>query len=186
MIILGEPEMINSMSSQIYVTLKLDPFYQAFLRARFQVPPGEPFRFSKGHDLSLFFQAMLRPLPADYREPDFGQNAFVVEIPWMEHKNPLTYRYVSPERNVMFCGRVMRYWKMVAHDIIYQARKMGMEKKEIIFFLLEELEIPLQYSDRVERDYSRYLAEERTRQFRMKNKRVKNVKKMSDRTLNSI
>jgi len=63
---------------------------------------------------------------------------------------------------------------------------MGMEKKEVIFFLLEELDIPLQYSDRVERDYSRYLAEERTRHFRVKNKKLKNVKKMSDKTLNSI
>ena len=174
------------MSSGIHVTLKLDPFYQAFLRARFQIPEGEPFRFSKGHDLSLFFQAMLRPLPADFRETDYGQWAFRIEIPYMEHKNPLTYRYISPERMVMFSSRVMRYWKMIAHDIITQARKMGMEKKEIIFFLLEELDIPLQYSDRVERDYSRYLAEERTRHFRVKNKKLKNVKKMSDKSLNSI
>jgi hypothetical protein len=174
------------MSSGIYCTLKLDPFYQAFLRSRFQVPDDQVFRFSKGHDLSLFFQAMLRPAPPHFEDPDFGEDTFIVEIPFMEHKNPATYRYVSPERMVMFSSRVMRYWKMIAHDIISQARKMGMEKKEIIFYLLEELEIPLQYSDRVERDYSRYLAEERTRHFRMKNKKLKNVKKMSDRSLNAV
>ncbi len=68
------------MPSGIFCTVRLDPFYQAFLRARFEQPPGEPFRFSKGHDLSLFFQAMLRPLPPDHPEPDHGENAFVIEI----------------------------------------------------------------------------------------------------------
>jgi hypothetical protein len=173
------------MSSQIYCTLKLDPFYQAFLRARFQQPAGEPFRFSKGHDLSLFFQAMLRPVPPGHKDPDYGQSAFVVEVPWMEHKSAETYRYVSQERNVMFCSRVMRYWKMVSHDIISQARRLGMEKKEVIFFLLEELEIPLQYSDRVEREYSRYKQEERQRRFASKNKMLKNVKKITDKSLRS-
>jgi hypothetical protein len=174
------------MPSGIFCTVRLDPFYQAFLRARFEQPPGEPFRFSKGHDLSLFFQAMLRPLPPDHPEPDHGENAFVIEIPWMEHKNPQTYRWISPERNVMFCGRVMRYWKLISHDIIAQARRLGMEKKEVIFFLLEELEIPLQYSDRVEREYSRYLQEERQRRFVSKNKMLKSVKKISDRRLKSL
>lgn len=185
MIILGEPITINSMSSQIYCTLKLDPFYQAFLRARFEQQEGETFRFTKGHDLSLFFQAMLKPIPPGWKEPDYGEDAFTIEIPWMEHKNAQTYRWISPERNVMLCSRVMRYWKMVSHDIISQARKLGMEKKEIIFFLLEEMEIPLQYSDRVEREYSRYLKEERQRRFVSKNKLLKNVKKLSDRRLKS-
>jgi len=174
------------MSSEIYCTLKLDPFYQAFLRARFQVPEGEPFRFSKGHDLSLFFQAMLRPVPRDFVQPDFGKDAFVIEIPLMEHKSAQVYRYVSPERNVMFSSRVMRYWRMIAHDVITQARRMGMEKKEVIFFLLEELDIPIQYSDRVEREYSRFLQEERQRRFLSKNKMLKNVKKIADKSLKSL
>jgi hypothetical protein len=171
------------MPSEIFCTLELDPFYQAFLRARFQVPEGEPFRFSKGHDLSLFFQALLRPAPPHFMEPDFGEDSFLIEIPFIEHKNPATYRYVSPERMVMFSSRVMRYWKMVAHDIITQARRMGMEKKVL----------PAGgtgYPPAVFRPGGKGLLplpgrrEDET--FPDENKKLKNVKKMSDKRLNSI
>lgn len=169
------------MSTGVICTMKLDPFYQAFLRARFEQIGDGVFSFPKGHDLSLMLQFLLKPKPRDFDCSEWGEWAFRIEVPFMEHKNPQTYNYLSEARTIVLTSRIMRYWKFLAHDIITEARRRGMQKKEIIYFLLEEMDIPVFYSDRIEREYSRYLIEERQRKFLCKKKMLKDVKKMSDK-----
>jgi hypothetical protein len=132
------------------------------------------------------FQFLLKPRPRDIEviyPPDWG---FKVYVPYMEHKNPQTYNYISEKRSVVLGSRIMRYWKMVSHDIISDARRRGMEKKEVVYFLLEEMDLPDYYTDRIEREYSRYLLEERQRRFLCKKKMLKNVKSMSDKRMKIV
>lgn len=168
-----------------YCVIKLDPFYQAFLRARFNEDGKNSngiFYFGKGHDLSLLLQFLLRPKPSGAKLQNYGAHTFKIGIPAMEHKNPQTYCYLSDDRQSILTRRIMRYWKLVSHDCISEARRRGISKKDIVYMLLEELDLPDYYSDRVEREYSRFLHEERNRKYLRQQKEVlKNVKKLSVR-----
>jgi hypothetical protein len=169
------------MAKEHFCIIKLDPFYQAFLRARFeQTNQNGVFVFDKGHDLSLLLQFLVKPKPVDYKPTDYGVSSFRIAIPAMEHKNPATYNYLSEERQLILVKRIMRYWKMISHDVIAEARRRGVDKKEIVYMMLDELDLPEYYSDRIEREYSRYLHEERNRKYlRQKKVMLKNVKKLS-------
>jgi hypothetical protein len=171
------------MPTGVVCRIKLDPFYQAFLRSRFEQKDIDVFSFPKGHDLSLLFQFLLKPKPSDPELIEPAEWVFGIDVPYMEHKNPFTYNYISKTRTIILASRIMRYWKMVSHDIISESRRKGMEKKEVIYFLLEELELSDDYMDRIEREYSRYLLEERQRKFLCKKKLLKNVKKLSDKRM---
>lgn len=160
------------MGKDNYCQIRLDPFYQAFLRARFDQLNSNNgmFEFDKGHDLSLMFQFLLRPKPPGYKQPLYGAEAFKIRIPAMEHKNPQTYCYLSDDRQQLLIKRIMRYWKMVSHDIIAEGRRRGIQKKDLVYMLLDEMDLPEYYSDRIEREYSRFLHEERNRKY-LKHKR---------------
>lgn len=161
--------------------IRLDPFYQAFLRARFdQTGSNTAFEFNKGHDLSLLFQFLLKPKPAGCKLPIYGPETFKIAIPAMEHKNPATYNYLSEERQQVLVKRIMGYWKLVSHDVIAEGRRRGVPKKDMVYLLLDEMDLPEYYADRIEREYSRYLHEERNRKY-LKHKKdmLKSVKCLS-------
>lgn len=171
------------MAKDNFCVIKLDPFYQAFLRARFN-NDGENangvFYFDKGHDLSLLLQFLVKPKPIGAKLQHYGSETFKIGIPAMEHKNPKTYCYLSDDRQMILVKRIMRYWKLVSHDCITEARRRGINKKDIVYMLLEELDLPEFYSDRIEREYSRFLHEERNRKyFKHKKEMLKNVKRLS-------
>lgn len=171
------------MGRDSYCLIKLDPFYQAFLRARFNscgLNSNGIFYFDKGHDLSLLLQFLLKPKPVEHKVQNYGASTFKLGIPFMEHKNSKTYCYLSEDRQMILVKRIMRYWKLVSHDCITEARRRGINKKDIIYMLLDEMDLPEFYSDRIEREYSRFLHEERNRKyFKHKKEMLKNVKYMS-------
>lgn len=171
------------MAKDNFCVIKLDPFYQAFLRARFNdkgVNANGIFFFDKGHDLSLLLQFLLKPKPIAHKVQNYGSSTFKLGIPAMEHKNPKTYCYLSEDRQMVLTKRIMRYWKLVSHDCIAEARRRGLNKKDIIYMLLDDLDLPDYYSDRVEREYSRFLRDERNRKYlKSKTKMLKDVKTVS-------
>lgn len=162
--------------------IRLDPFYQAFLMARFNqigVNNGV-FVFDKGHDLSLLLQFLLKPKPPGYKQPNYGADTFRIAVPAMEHKNPVTYNYLSEERQQVLVKRIMGYWKLVSHDVIAEGRRRGVPKKDMVYLLLDEMDLPEYYADRIEREYSRYLHEERNRKYLKHQKEMlKKVKRLS-------
>ena len=163
-------------SSGVICTIKLDPFYQAFLFKQFGFSELAPiFEFPKGHDLSLRFQFCLSRAPYKYKGEDHGEWSFKIEIPYMEHKDPKYYRYMSPTMQGIFHKRVRSFWKDVSHEIIGKEKRAGYEKEEIIEKLMEDFGFDERFRDRVRREYSRYLQAERNRRFRRKEKVLKNV-----------
>jgi hypothetical protein len=163
--------------------IKLDPFYQAFLRARFDQDGSNNngvFVLGKGHDLSLLLQFLLKPSPPGKKALYYGADTFKIKVPGMEHKNPFTYNYLSEERQRIFTKRIIQYWKLISHEIIAEGRRRGMNKKDIIYMMLDEMDLPEYYADRIEREYSRYLHDERMRRYLNKQKEMlKKVKVLS-------
>lgn len=162
------------MSSGIICTIKLDPFYQQFLRVQFQ--EFEPiFRFPKSHDLSLLFQFYMSKNPGAKPER-FGVSEFKIEVPYMEHKSPLYYNYMSPNFQQRFQTRIREFWRDVSHEIMGKWSRAGFNKEDIIQKLIEEFEFTADDEERVRREWKRYRESERQRRFRNKNKVLRSVK----------
>lgn len=163
--------------SGIICTIKLDPFYQAFLCRQFGYIETAPvFAFPKGHDLSLRFQFYLSVPPRNYQTPDYGDWTFKIEIPFMEHKSANYYRFMSQKQQANFQARIRAFWKDVSHEIIGKEKRAGFLKEEIIQKLMEDFGFEENYRDRIRRDYSRYLQSERNRRYNLQSRELKNVK----------
>jgi hypothetical protein len=154
-------------SSGVICTVKLDPFYQAFLFQQFGYSEHVPvFAFPKGHDLSLRFQFYLSIPPRSYKGEDHGAWTFKIEVPFMEYKNPNSYRYISAKQQGSFQKRIRSFWQDVSHEIIGKSKRAGFLKEEIIQQLIDEFNFSEEHRDRIRREYSRYLQTERNRRFK--------------------
>jgi len=162
------------MSSGIICTIKLDPFYQQFLREQFQ--EYDPvFRFPKAHDLSLRFQFYLSLTPTDEAEK-YGAAEFKIEVPYMEHKSPFYYNHMSTSFQQKFQTRIREFWRDVSHEIMGKWIREGYSKEEVVQKIIEEYGFSEDDEERVRREYKRYRETERYRRFVRKRKTLKSVK----------
>lgn len=162
------------MSSGIICTIKLDPFYQQFLRYQFQ--EYEPiFRFPKSHDLSLRFQFYLSRNPVG-RADKYGSSEFKIEVPYMEHKSPLYYNYMSPIFQQKFQTRIREFWRDVSHELMGRWCRDGFSKEDVVQKIIEDFGFTPDDEERVRREYKRYRETERQRRFKNKHKMLKSVK----------
>jgi hypothetical protein len=162
------------MPSGIYTTLRLDPFYQEFLRAQFN-QWNPVFTFPKGHDLLLRLERYLTTPPIDFKLIEFGEESFRVEIPYMEIKNPNVYFYLSDKKMKLFNQRTRDYFREIFHEEIRKYRSKNFNKNEAIICFMEDFRISERYEDRLIKAYNRYMEIERMRRFRCRQKRRKSL-----------
>lgn len=163
------------MSSGRYVTIKLDPYYQVFLRAHFN-QYEQVFSFPKSHDLLIRLEYYLSPVPKDFiPQPDTNAENFRIAIPYMEHKNPDYYNYLSEKAQSLFVSRIRKYYNIIIHEEISEARRKGFRKNEIVLKIMEDFTLTNFSEDRMKRDYTRYLTAERFRRFANKSNYKKNL-----------
>lgn len=162
------------MPSGIYTTIRLDPFYQEFLRAQFnQFDPV--FTFPKGHDLLLRLERFLAKPPADFKPHliDFKEETFRIEIPFMEIKDPVYYFHMSDRKMKLFSQRIRDYFREIFHEEIRKYRSKNFNKNEAIICFMEDFHISEKYEDRLIKAYNRYIDLERHRRFRRRKKSTK-------------
>jgi len=158
------------MSSGRFITIKLEPYYQEFLRSQFNQNENV-FSFPRGHDLLMRLEFFLAIPPPDYipePTPLNDPKIFRIAVPFMEHKHVDTYTYLSQSSHDAFVSRIKNYYKIVIHDIISKSIRKGFKKTEIIEKLMEDFQLSDFGNDRIKKSYKRYLDTERTRRFRMK------------------
>jgi len=143
--------------SGIYVVIKLDPFYQHFLREHFNQRDEIVFSFPKGHDLLKKFEILLTKYPLDKSQPDHGESKFMIEVPYMQHKNPYVYNYISETRNNILGATIKNFTKMIFHEHMNKYAKVGFQKKQCIEIFMEEYNIDPKYQDRLTKDYQRWI-----------------------------
>jgi hypothetical protein len=155
------------MGSGRYITIKLDPFYQEFLRGHFNW--YDPvFAFPKGHDLLKRLEYYLTPPPKDWKLQDFGEWTFRIEIPLMEWKDADCYNYLSERKNKMFEIAVREYYRVIMHTEIGKAIKDHVPKNDIIFCFMDDFNISQDYYDRIIKDFDRWIKLEKMRRYRRK------------------
>lgn len=166
------------MGSDYTTIVKLEPFYQRFLRANFRQEEGKPFSFPVRNDFSTWigFSVMRRPHPFDF--PDYGESRFEIVIPYLEHKNPAFYNYLSEKRQRTFRRMVYDLMKMLFHIELKQAiDKYGYTRIEAIDHLTEEFGFLPEDYDRLVKEYQRWLRRMQDQRYIENKKRCKAAEK---------
>ncbi len=146
------------MASTITVKIKLDPFYQEFLRKHFKKQTTNYFMFDKSSDLSIAFQALLIKPPSDYEPFDYGEESFEIEIPYNEHKDPYSYNYISKKANTILNSKIEAYFNSIFHEEVNKLRKPPYDFtiQNAIYVFMTNYDLSPKYFDRLEKNHKRY------------------------------
>lgn len=163
------------MASEITTTIKLDPFYQRFLCFNFPQEDGMPQKFGKAfefparNDFSTWIGFSVSRCPEDYRTPQYGEHEFRIRIPYLEHKNPEYFNFISEKRQRIFKRMVHDYMAMLFHDELKKAiDKFGYNRMEAIDHLQEEFGFTPDDYDRLLKEYQRWMKKRQMQRYRVK------------------
>ena len=154
----------------IYVTIRLDPFLQQFLRGYFECDEVV-FSFPRQSGkcwLPIAFKTALWYPPRNYKPLSFGEETFRIEIPEMKDKDPEYHNYISERANAEFSQAVRLFYNSVSYSFFDEAKCARYGPKAIISMLIDRYSIDAIYEDRIARDYSRYNWNIRARRLRKK------------------
>lgn len=144
------------MASGVLTSFKLDPFFQTFLKSHFQCGSDAVFTFPKGHDLLRRLEVLLRPVPENYKPSRSHPALFHVELPYMKHKDPLYYNYLSDTAGKAFARKVRDFYELVFHERMSELRNAGYEYKECVYLFQDEYDLPPESTDRLIKDFQRW------------------------------
>ncbi len=169
------------MASNVYVTFKLDPFYQTFVRAYYD-QFDLLFEFPKKDEFNILLDFLVMKQPGTPKSIDYGEHSFHVRLPNMEYKNVLVYNYISSTGSKLFVDRIEDLFKLIFHKHVDQAiHKIGLKKKDAIHTFMDKFNMGEYDPERLNKNYQRYEARlihyydrfksaQRQTKFRKKNK----------------
>lgn len=144
------------MASNVYVTFRLDPFYQTFLRAYFD-QYELLFEFPKRNEFNILLEFLVMKQPATQKKMEYGDESFNVRLQNMEYKNVVVYNYISKAGHKAFIERVEDLFKLIFHKHVDQAiHRAGLKKKAAIHLFMDKYEMGEYNSDRLTKNYQRY------------------------------
>jgi hypothetical protein len=159
------------MASDYTTTIKLDPFFQRFLRTQFEQERDDVFVFPARHDFNALLAFLVQPVPSDYKTPDFGKWTFRVALPYMEYKNVNVYNYLSKKAQQTFSNKVRRYMNRLFHDELGEAVcRYGLTRTEALDHLVDTFGFLPEDYDRLLKEYQRWRKAENMRRLRRRKK----------------
>jgi len=156
------------MSSGILTHIRLEPFFQTFLRKYFDNEDPTVFSFPNDHDLLRRIEVLLRSSPPSYRAPKETDLLFRIELPSMRHKNPLYHNYISEAAEKVFVREIRSFFNMVFHEKMALYRNAGFEYKDCITIFQDEYDLPAESSDRLIKEFQRWRNKIRKQKIRQK------------------
>jgi hypothetical protein len=160
------------MASPIIIRVKCDPYLARFLETLYG---GSPVSFPKKSNFNAILDLFLERPDLDYVEPDYGANTLEIRLPYFDHKNILSYYYLSPAKQEIFVNQVWKFFKVTYRAYISRCIVVGLERQEAISIFITKYNISLDSWDLLEKDYQRYL------KVRSKNRLLRTNKNLSDR-----
>jgi len=163
------------MSSGIITKIKLESFYQQFLRGYYR-NTDLVFKFPR-YDcdelgLALKFINLLIPAPDNFKPASFGKDEFLIEVPEFHDRDTFYCNYISPVRNEKFVKKIDEQQRNHFHERLAQLRNDGYEYQDCIEIYMDEFGIDQQYFDRLVKDYCRWRDRLRLQKFRKKSHRL--------------
>ena len=163
------------MSSGIICKLKIEPFFQEFLRGYYRCN-SPVFKFPRyDYDelgLALKFNNLLSPAPDNFKPVSFGEDEFLIEVPDFHDRDPFYCNYISPLRNDKFVKKLDIQQKNHFHERMAQLRIEGYEYQDCVEIYMDDFGINQKFADRLLKDYSRWRTKLRVQKFRKKSHRL--------------
>lgn len=170
------------MASGIFVNVRMDPFYQSFLRGFFG--RGNDIIFSFPRRSRYKFNELLHWLvdypPLDFKPKDYGDHNFRVELPRSEHFSIECRNYLSERSEDIFRRQVRKFYLNILYSFVDEmVLKHKMTKSDaidrfmqaygLIDFDDERIKKTIQrYRKRITMDYYNRNADHRNRKSRKK------------------
>jgi hypothetical protein len=163
------------MGSGIITKIRLEPFYQQFLRGYYhevEVPFKFPREDADELHLAVKFNNLLIPPPSGYKIQNFGVFEFVIEVPYQREKDPFFYNYISLRRNAIFVNDIETAYKFYFHEEMMRLRNLGYSYKNCVELFMDELHIDGEYEDRCIKDFQRWKTAVSTKKYRQKSSKM--------------
>jgi hypothetical protein len=97
------------MPSQFYVTIKLEPHYQQFLRSYFDCD-SEIFEFPLRNYFNGLLEEWLTTKRLGQVYTEENDWTFKILLPYFSHKNPTFFRYFAEPHEVLFKREIKRFY----------------------------------------------------------------------------
>lgn len=163
------------MVSSYYVTIRLDRHYQQFLRHQFRCD-NAIFEFPAKHKFNVMLEHYVMEAPADYEDPDWGEETFKIALPNFEFKNVSKFRYLSKFREDLFKQKIKGYHDWLIEEFIRKAMKdnkrddmFPKDRQGCTIYLIQEFGLSDENKDSYDRIYraiTRVNQREYTRRYR--------------------
>jgi hypothetical protein len=161
------------MASGIITTVKLEPFYQQFLKSHFECNELV-FSFPKEHDLQSALNLLLTKNPQKNTYLDYGSFTFRIELVYLKTKNIRYNNFISERASSLFASKVRNFYGMIFHEF-YSSLYRSFKHKDIVYLWIEKHGFSESSYDRIEREARRYRKRNYDRTYLAK-KKLKNVK----------
>lgn len=155
--------------------MKLEPFYQQFLRGFYRNNnPVFEFPREDGDELEIArkFNYLLMPPPCDYKNKDFGESSFLLEVPFQKGKDPFYYNYLSEKATERLIIHIDKSYRWYFHTRMKEYHCTGFGYKESVELFLDENNINPVFYDRCIKDLQRWRILVRVKKFQQKSNRL--------------
>jgi hypothetical protein len=158
------------MVSKYYVTIRLDPHYQRFLRSQFACEE-EIFEFPPRHFFNSILEHFVVTRPSGYTDPEPGPHLFKIALPNFEYKNPVHFRYLSKVKETIFKAKIKEYYDWIIQDRISKLLRIpvcgpdsvpiNLDRQQCTMVLIDEFGFDTGDSDSFDRLYKLYTRHKR-------------------------
>jgi hypothetical protein len=159
------------MSSGIISKIRLEPFYQQFLRG-FYKNNDTVFKFPRedADELALArkFNQLLMPPPNGYKIHNDDEYTFLIEVPYQAEKSAFYFNYISLRRNTIFVEAIEKAYRFHFHEKMMEYRNQGYSYKQCAELFIDEYNINCLYIDRAIKDFQRWKIAISVKKYRQK------------------
>ena len=125
----------------------------------------------------MLLGTLTKKKPKDYvfKAPNWGNDKFMIELPWLDHKHPDVYNYLSDNSITHFASYVRSFYQLHFHERMsklikeFGSMREGQMKLNIemcIDIWIEENGIDPQYKDTIVKEFQRWRKAEGQRKYR--------------------
>jgi len=118
----------------------MEPYLKAFLLSVYNQEP--PIFFPKKDKLNDLLHLLLRKQPIKHLPKGPACDYLEIIIPYFEDLNIMSYNYLSPEAQRIFCRRVNMIFWATFEDFMDECFRQDMRRNDSVYLFIEKYNLP--------------------------------------------
>ncbi len=174
------------MASPYFVSIKLEPHYQRFLRSHFKCE-SEIFEFPQRHQFNTMLEHFVTTRPYGNIDHEPNEWLFKIAIPYFEYKNAAHFRYLTNAKEAIFKAKIKEFYDWIIQERIRElmrntskkepgATALTLNRQQCTMILIDEYGFDSCNNDSFERLYklfTRNRKSELDKRYRLDKKKTK-------------